>query len=644
MKRHHVPSVLPVLALAVLLAGCWGSDKSTSLELTQSGNVVAKAAAVGIDKCHNCHADTAVNGERIFDDWALSRHGNSNNLPPTNFFGEPPEDCKGCHDPNGDSLNLGSYSGPGSSATARNVIGCEACHGGGSLHFGVGPIGGPTLGVYAKAATAGKSSQYNTCTGCHSESNSPHDPSQPHGSVDEIIYDTHYDNADRAVGTDIQGYVLRKDADTACVDCHNPHTANLVINRDWKASGHGDFAGEAWKHYKWTDANRAACQRCHTTTGAMTYLTSPSTYDPSKNVFSWKSTSTTDNRSEVLYCYGCHTNYYGGLRTPGAITAEYKFKGSNAKFPNVAASNICISCHSGRESGESLDSITDFTNAGFKNSHYLAVAGLMYVKAGFTGFIDPATVIGTSTYGKSLTSNEDNGALTSTHRKLGTTAINGDSHNPAAFTPGNFDTNGPCVTCHMQATGQPTRSTSHTWAIDMNTANEVCSKCHDTEVDTQAHLDEFIDGQAVPFQNALALALNQLLTKYNISYNQAAYPYFYDLNIGATAAVTDWTRRGALTPADAKKLMGACFNINILKREPAAYVHARTYARRLLYDTIDFLDDKTINMSTGATAIAFDPVIYVKGPTATDVTTTESFKYLAGYNRSTGAWNALERP
>ncbi|PJB31984.1 MAG: hypothetical protein CO109_07015, partial [Deltaproteobacteria bacterium CG_4_9_14_3_um_filter_65_9] len=79
MKRQHGLFVLPVLALVALLAGCWGSDKSTSLELTTSGDIVATAASVGIDKCHNCHGDTAVNAVRIFDDWASSRHANFDN-------------------------------------------------------------------------------------------------------------------------------------------------------------------------------------------------------------------------------------------------------------------------------------------------------------------------------------------------------------------------------------------------------------------------------------------------------------------------------------------------------------------------------------------------------------------------------------
>ena len=39
-------------------------------------------------------------------------------------------------------------------------------------------------------------------------------------------------------------------------------------------------------------------------------------------------------------------------------------------------------------------------------------------------------------------------------------------------------------------------------------------------------------------------------------------------------------------------------------------------------------------MSVGATAVAFNPVKYVKGATAA-APTTESYKYLAGYNRTT---------
>ncbi len=496
----------------------------------------------------------------------------------------------------------------------------------------------------------------------------------------------------------------------ACFDCHghewrtetnnNPNSSSFDPNRtsifrDWAMSQHGggllegkyDAAGassnstalvdtvmnaaapeaEPWQAEDWSAAGQQPCQRCHTATGVSNFLNSPSTYDPTKNDFShlagWSSgrpAAHTSNQREMLYCWGCHRNTESDrsniaalLRDPGALQALYNFHGVKAQFPNVQASDVCIACHGGRESGESLDRVTDFTNANFINSHYLAAAGLMYVKIGFTGFVDPNTPIGTSTYGASLTSTDDGGALSSTHRKLGTPAINGDSHNPSVFTPGNYDSNGPCVTCHMQATGQSTRATSHSLAIDINAANQVCINCHGSEVDTPEHLQEFLTEQSTIFQDAITLASTILLNRYNILYNPASYPYFYDLTAdpsGATA-VKDWTR-GTGDQSFGKKLMGACFNINLLNREPAAYAHARTYARRLLYDTIDFLDDGTINLSAGATAIATSPSVYGKGASAyTDGTlttlapgTTDAMVYLISWSRSTGKWSTPERP
>jgi len=122
--------------------------------------------------------------------------------------------------------------------------------------------------------------------------------------------------------------------------------------------------GIAWSHYQWEKtltatgtSDRGTCQRCHTATGVSNYLTKPSTYDYKNNDFShlsgWvKATATAATvpspQQEVLYCWGCHKNAaIGTLRTPGAITAEYNFKGVKAVFPDVAASNICIACHSG---------------------------------------------------------------------------------------------------------------------------------------------------------------------------------------------------------------------------------------------------------------------------------------------------------
>ncbi|WP_136526177.1 hypothetical protein [Geomonas ferrireducens] len=511
------------------------------------------------------------------------------------------------------------------------------------------------------------------------------------------IASTHYDLPTTGVGlttTYVEGYNIRWNKESACTDCHG-HDFNVEtgasqleapsIQTQWAKSGHAGkllqqkwdafvannatlsrtqataaatmaagvtgTTGAAWEHYNWDDStgtasDRKGCQKCHTSTGSANYLDNPVAYNPANNDFShlvgWTSTNKKSNQNELLYCWGCHKSAdTGELRNPGAITtADYKFKGVNASYPDVQASNVCITCHGGQASGETITALTaagnTFTNQSFVNSHYMAAAGLMYVKNGYTNFIDPATVIGTSTYGKSLTSDADGGALTSTHRKLGTAAIIGDHGITAEM---GIAAGGPCATCHY-ANG------NHELEIGADAFTKVCVNCHTAEGTTTLTADNFktvfVEEQSVPFQDALSLALAKLSANYGITYNQAAYPYFYDAR-NNNSAVKDWTRGGQLTAAQAEKLMGACFNINLLKREPAAYVHARTYARRLLYDTIDFLDDTNINMSVGASAVAYDAVKYVKDTTAGG-TTTESFKYLAGYNRTSLVWNALERP
>ena len=426
----------------------------------------------------------------------------------------------------------------------------------------------------------------------------------------------------------------------SCTDCHaaGDTTANAAILVQYAESGHGDVKGAAWVS---SEMFNNTCARCHSTSAFITGAAPATAF----------TTLAAGGTQQVLACNGCHTSVETGeVRAKGAITATFKSRtfdaasstwnaAALATFPDTGeGNNLCISCHSGRESGESILALTDasMSNTGFKNPHYLGAAGMMYAKLAFIDFTDRDTVVGTTTYGKSLTSNEDGGGLTSTHRKLGTPAMATDSHVGGQV----LISGGPCVTCHMATTK------NHTWEIGAEAFTGVCVKCHDEEAGTPlttANFKElFIEEQAVPFNDAVAVANKTLLTKFNIEYTDS-YPYFFDNSLATPAAVKDWTRGGTLSAADAKKLHGACLNIKLMKADPAAYAHARSYVRRVLYDTIDWLDDQTINMSTGNTALAAFPAKYVKDATAAG-TTTESFKFLAGYNRTSLIWNASERP
>jgi predicted CXXCH cytochrome family protein len=611
MKFNSAMALVPLLLQMAVIAGC-GSDSTTNVPVS------TLAASQTCFSCHSGANSTApsispVTGSLYTADWMLSAHNTSS---AANKSGSG-AGCTDCHGPAHNHPN--NY--------------CGQCHGG---------AGAPTQ-AWLNPDSSGQ------CWNCHRSDLPKKSPA-------------HFYNITGA-GNHPAMYVTAR-RQTACSSCHNPHVITPPQQlKDWADSDHGNVTEVAWATEDFKNVVSSGsyqCIRCHTATGFKNFLAG--NWANPFPTSTWATAADGKGR-EVLTCDACHANYdfRNSFRRPPAFTAPYN-KGLNpAVFPDVGASNLCIACHSGRESADSLKAVADFTNAGFVNPHYLAAAGLMYLKTGFTGFADPSAISGTIgtlngvkglslTYGQSYTSDSNGGALSSTHRKFGTPGINGDSHNPSVFTPGNFDADGPCVTCHMNAAGRPDRLTSHSWQINGNTYNQVCINCHISEGATALNADNFrtafLEEQSAIYQEALTLVQTLLLKNYKISFDMSAYPYFYDENLplvnGKKQAVRDWTR-GTNDQQFGLKIMGVCFNFNLLKREPAAYVHARTYARRLIYDSIDFLDNDLMDNSVSATAVTTDPANFSNG--GTSATSSAAFNYLVKFNGAAGALDTTrERP
>lgn len=620
--------LLSAISLAAMLNGCGSSSK-------ESAGSPADVAKVDEKTCAQCHGSSfnSQSGMPIYSEYVQSKHF-------INSIGE--------------------------------VVGCQDCHGGGAQHNGVGPI------PFPNPDAAGK------CFGCHKSEflglfNANKTPT--------AIQKAHFYNITGA-GVHDAMYVT-KNFENGCTACHEPHNPlkgkGAAERKAWAESGHGrvsnlPFADEDFKE-------NTACIRCHTSTGYVNFLTGKTggTTGAWSDPFPTKTWATPgDNGREVLTCRTCHNNDSFSVRGTTAFTIPYNSGKSPKVLPNVSKSNLCVACHSGRENEDTIEAIPDFTNVSFKNSHYKAGAALMYLSAGFRNFTSQATKVGTSTYAKTL--NPDNisvptygiaGGVTSTHRKLGTTAINGDSHNLAVFVPGSFDDNGPCVTCHLNANGAPTGNdpatgrrpaTGHSWKIDVNAVAQVCINCHASEtadisgpvpVANQAALDLFLEEQSKASTDSLEVIKSLMLSKYGIAYNGDVYPYFYDMTKDPTGktAVKDWTR-GTKNQTFGKRMMGAAFNLQLITKDPGAYAHARTYVRRLIYDTIDWLDDGSMNFSSGATAKVAFPSLFIQDaqayntiPSGTSTTistlfgtTTADMVYLLGFSRTTGAWNIPERP
>ena len=720
-KSRTVSVLLIVLLSAALLGGCGSSSNEG---VPPASGVLAGATTVGINVCTSCHTVQTA-------DWLTGKHANAAGGD-LNSAGSPtigqiyssytatsdipvtvPITCKNCHDPNGDShkVPLASYIGTAN----RPVVGCEACHGGGSLHYGSGPISllsNTTGTVLVSSATVTLSGQFVMCTNCHelvdmlnsdgtvTNPNPAHFATPPIGPQNYIT-DTHFATPGDWLSPDykndknITGYAMDFADERVCTTCHNPHTP-ASQNREWALSAHADknpinlnsttppsgyFSG-AWAHYNWscdgtnglgcgptdtaTDktkpaaSSRRACQRCHTTSGFVAYADALRSGNRQRardinaglvSLVTYTSTFT----PEMLKCNGCHTDTRGTLRNPGPITANYDYASGGVTvshtYPDLAGSNVCMTCHVGRESGDTIKGLkdatlvsagttsTDFSNQSFINSHYLSAGGQVF------------TVTGYEFIGR-LYNNIDEYL----HDKIGT---------PAAPHTGS---NGPCIGCHMS---RPNKNGNHlflpvsrsmtTIGLVTGIASEVCIKCHTTSL---TDILNMVNEEKQQYLGALEALKGQLASRgyYFFPYS----PYFFIANTyntsyveagacnqnlpiknwqtGGTTATFTWNAKKfscdstAGTPGAAgtgKNNIGAAFNFNLLEHDPGAYVHNRMYVKRLIYDSIDWLDDGVMNFSVGTTLNALPPATLYK---------TEAMTYLLPGGNPLGIDIEAERP
>jgi hypothetical protein len=661
--------LLGAVMFVVMLAGCGGSSDG-KLPPATGVLLTASTPTAGLNICVNCHS-------RQTTDWLTSKHANliSGDLYsagyPTLGLVQAGAGCSACHDPHGDSNKVVA----GFTGATRPVVGCETCHGGGSLHAnagGTGPINlisnasGTVLGTGPTVTVSG---QFVMCTFCHDLLNTAGTgtATSAHGTGgtspvgnQNIITDTHFATAGdwSGIGTastkSITGYAMDFNDERVCVTCHNPHKPPTQ-NRDWAQSAHGDkgafnlnatqtgYLSGAWAHYNWS--TRPTCQRCHTTTGFAAYADALRNGDQALvtaindgTLASSPVTSTAAWKPEMLKCNGCHTDNRGTLRNPGPITAKYDYVSSSKTYakasyayPDLAGSNVCMACHTGRESGDTVKGLNnpallsagtittfDYSNMGFINSHYLTAGGQIF---GVTGY----------EFEGRLYNNIDEYL----HDKIGTPAT--QNNWPYVDT----GSNGPCMSRPNKNGNHlflPVSRSSATIGEVTGITSEVCFNCHGP---SSTLILDLVKEQKSQFHEAI-LAFEDQLSARGIHF--APYnPYFfiasgfdptYDeqtasphCQMNSNLPVRNWQTDGTsnFTPSQnattgawsctstvanpgetgtGRNNMGAAFNFNLLEHDPGAYVHNRIYTKRLIYDSMDWLDDNNMNFSVGATLSA----------------------------------------
>jgi hypothetical protein len=401
-----------------------------------------------------------------------------------------------------------------------------------------------------------------------------------------------------------------------CTDCHGHEN---TINAGFAEGGHGKVSNDPmnpWVHYDWSvrtnngTAQNGNCDRCHTAGGFIKFT-------GQDDLLATRLAPQAGQPNNVLTCVACHTSLEGALRTDakpakGSLALKdgyFALFSSSAsaitagntkitvQFPGYKNSSICTPCHSGR----STDKVFIESIAAVKN----------YSTGVQTSYYQHAKNMGQTFIGKGGYDFSADGKLA----KIGTSVHSG-------VKMGADDTQGPCVGCHYGTTGK-------THSLEVTTASATCVSCHGANFSTATAEDQFKSGVAV--LNAL---VHQKLDPLRIDQSKDLSTERANVNFarfGKAAGV-------AADRATAQKAYGAWYNWQLLSiYDSAAYAHNPRYARQLLLDTIDFLDDGVVNNSADA---AINGLVGVTVPNVQDpITFTQASsakQYKPGVSLATG--------
>jgi len=533
-------SLLFVILVPILFTGCGGGDPNgNNSSLTTVSKLAASQTCISLS-CHGSMVST-VTGRAIADEWLASTHNTNNGAG-----------CADCHEPAAGHPNL-----------------CSKCHGGTGFDVTVNPD------------QAGK------CNKCHGLAH-PQD-------VMVALAPQHFGNQTTSyLNSTYRASYVSSNYLGNCRKCHDPHdtSSNHQLNADWAASGHGNVT-KARTNYDFKTRGsyqpfnltfQYYCVRCHTTTGFINFVESGfSNVSPfagpgftvvqnapvqvAPGAAQPADTPSPDKSKEVTGCDACHDdgngNAYGfQLRAVPAVKMFYNFSSSNSSptvklnnkpvnYPDTGASNLCVACHSGRGAGSMIyDAVAqgmDFTNTNSPSAHDRPSALNLFQTGGyeFTGRSYANTTLA--------------------HVKVGMGNFNGTG------------TSGPCVTCHMESPNShsflPVTFDS-TGAVNTIISN-YCKNCHNG-VTARAFTILDYNNQKKGFAAALAV-LNAIRS-------------------GKTASLANKnTNYNSTYPGGGANTMGALFNYSFLSQETGAFAHNPLYAKRLIWDSIDWLDNGVLD-------------------------------------------------
>ncbi len=330
----------------------------------------------------------------------------------------------------------------------------------------------------------------------------------------------------------------------------------------------GHFAGseEAWRHWDEDGAVSASCSRCHSAGGLRFYVQTGTTQE--------------EPTTNGMLCATCH---------PDVPDFANQIAVKSATFPSGAVvdtgdntSNLCITCHQGRESKVSVDAKIAASGAvdedtvpkdaqgkpalGFLNVHYFAAG---------------ATLFGTQAKG----AYEYDGK-----------AYDGKFSHVAAFLN--------CKDCHgvhSQEVKVSLCGDCHAGVVTLEDLKDVrmagSIQDYDGDGDASEGIWHEIDGLRARLLQALQAYATQVIGT-GVVYDGHAYPYFFKDTDGDGVADADEVTYGNRFVDFTPRLLKAAYNYQYAQKDPGAFAHNAKYVIAVLYDSIESLAQRvTVDMT-----------------------------------------------
>jgi len=343
-------------------------------------------------------------------------------------------------------------------------------------------------------------------------------------------------------------------------------TGNLARDDE----GHFDGAGEAWRHWDEDESVSGSCAKCHSATGLADFLD-----DGLINRTKADGTDDPHMPANGMLCTTCHTSP-PSLRSSPTVTFP-----SGAILSMNDSSNLCMNCHQGRGSHNTIASkIAGTPPFTFSNIHYFPVAAILFGTEAKGGYQYP----GKTYAGKRIWPNHNGRFGTCVECHMSSTGLYDGV--PKDQTDHNVQKPNPkdCVGCHGFDPGQKNPSNDPK-LFQFNGIRPGSTPDYDGDGNIRESVQDEIKGlEAALIAQVYNYATNVLGV--SVLYDSHSYPYwFIDTNGNGVADPGEVNYGNQFRNFDAT-MLPAAYNYHTSIKEPGGFIHNSQYVAQLLVDSI----------------------------------------------------------